>query len=218
VGAGGAVVISNYRLRSLALDEDRLGCRFDATPTEFGLLGDGTRELIQDFLLNQRIEASPTQWSIKPFWTYYYTQFPHSKDFSDVFPRTFEVRVRFAERFDAPAPTDPFGENYSPAVDPTWDSRLLPLDWTRQRFIIVADCFKRSREELLASLDQREKLKASVKTVELVALHPHVLQMRMDVGEAQFPDDQPHIYSLMEEASHFCRSFTWKESVKLGGS
>jgi hypothetical protein len=205
---------TNFKLRSLALDDDAQGCRFDATPAQFELLGRGTPELITDFLLNMQVEAEPSNWSVAPFRTYYYSQSPDAPDWSDVFPRAFEVRVRFAKPFVGPRP-DPFRQWSSPATDPTWDPMQLPLEWTKGKVIIVADCFRRTREELLAALDGRPALKEECERVELVALRPDVLQMRMDVGERRFPDDQPRVYSLMEEASHFCRSFTWEESVKI---
>lgn len=205
---------TNFELRSVALDADDQGCRFDVTPSEFSLLGRGTPELITDFLLSMHVEAEPTTWSITPFRTYYYSQFPDSTSWGDVFPRAFEVRVRFAKPFVGPRP-EPFRPWYSAARDPTWDPLQLPLEWSQGRVIIVTDCFRRTREELLASLDGRPVLKQACARVELVPLRADVLQMRMDVGVAKLPDDEPRLYSLMEEASYFCRSFTWTDSVKI---
>jgi hypothetical protein len=204
----------NFKLRSLALDEDDQGCRFDVTPTEFLLLGRGTPEVISDFLLNMHIEAEPSTWSVTPFCTYYYSQFPDSKSWEDVFRRTFEVRVRFAKPFVGPRP-EAFQQWVSSAEDPTWDPLELPLDWSKGKVIIVTDCFRRTREELMSALDGKPDLKQACRQVELVPLGDDVLQMRMDVGEQTFPDDQQRVYSWMEEASYFCRSFTWEESVKI---
>jgi hypothetical protein len=203
-----------YALHSLALDADDQGCRFDVTPTEFLLLGRGTPEVISDFLLNMHIEAEPSTWSVTPFCTYYYSEFLDSTNYRDLFARASEVRVRFAKPFVGPRP-EPFRQWFSSADDPTWDPQELPFRWSERRIIIVADCFGPTREELLSSLDARPVLKQACERVELVPLRADVLQMRMDVGALKFPDDQPRVFSWMEEASHFCRSFTWTESVKI---
>ncbi len=206
--------MTTFKLRSLALDADDQGCRFDATPAQFSLLGRGTPELITDFLLNMRVEAEPSSWTITPFRTYYYSQFPDSKDWGDVFPRAFEVRVRFAKPLVGPRP-EPFRQWGSSASDPTWDANELPLEWSEGRVIIVADCFRRTPDELLAAFDARPLLKQACQRVELVPLRPDVLQVRMDLGQTKLPDDDARVYSSMEEASYFCRSFTWTESVTI---
>jgi hypothetical protein len=206
--------MTTFELRSVAFDADDQGCRFDVTPTQFSLLGRGTPELITDFLLNMQIEAEPATWSVTPFRTYYYAYFTDSTDYTDLFPRTFEVRVRFAKPFVGPRP-EPFRQWVSSGRDPTWDPLQLPLEWSKGKVIIVTDCFGRTREELLASLDGKPTLKEACKQVEFVPFRADVLQMRMDVGEVEFPDGQARVYSLMEEASYFCRSFTWYESVKI---
>jgi hypothetical protein len=203
-----------YALHSLALDADDQGCRFDVIPTQFSLLGRGTREVITEFLLNMHVEAEPSTWSVTPFRTYYYSQFPNSESWGDVFPRAFEVRVRFAKPFVGPRP-EAFRQWGSSADDPTWDADALPLRWSKGKVIIVTDCFRRTREELLASLDGKPVLKQACKQVELVPLRADVLQMRMDVGELTFPDDLQRVYSWMEEASYFCRSFSWDESLRI---
>jgi len=205
---------TNFKLRSLALDADGQGCRFDATPAQFSLLGRGTPELISDFLLNMHVEAEPSTWSVTPFRTYYYSQFPDSAEWGDVFPRAFEVRVRFANPFVGPRPAA-FEQWGSSADDPTWDPLTLPTEWSKGKVIIVADCFHRTREELLVSLDGKLGLKQACKQVELVPLRADVLQMRMDVGVVEFPGAESRLYSLMEDASYFCRSFSWTESVAI---
>jgi hypothetical protein len=206
--------MTTFKLRSVAFDDDDQGCRFDATPAQFELLGRGTPELIADFLLSMHVEAEPSTWSVTPFRTYYYSQFPDSTDWREVFPRAFEVRVRFATPFVGPRP-ETFRQWGASASDLTWDANELPLQWSKGKVIIVTDCFRRTREELLASLDGKPELKQACDRVELVPLRADVLQMRMDVGERTFPDDQQRVYSWMEEASYFCRSFTWEESVKI---
>lgn len=207
-------VTTHFQLRSLAFDVDGQGCRFDAIPAEFQLLGRGTPELIRDFLLSLHIEAEPTTWSVTPFCSYYYQQPIESHHFRDEFPLVFEVRVRFAAPFGGPRP-DPFRQEFSSATDPTWNATKLPPDWNQGRVLIVTDCFRRTREELLASLDARPILKQACQRVELVALREDALQLRMDVGELTFPDDAARIYSWMEEASYFCRSFTWTVSTSI---
>lgn len=68
---------------------------FDVTPTEVGILKDGTIDWISHCLEALEINLLPTQWSIVPFRSNFYSDYPNELEWKDRWPIGWLIRVEF---------------------------------------------------------------------------------------------------------------------------
>ncbi len=70
---------------------------FDVTPTEIGTLKNGTIDWISHCLRAWEINLLPTQWSVVPFRSNFYSDYPDEIQWEDRWPLGWLIRVEFNE-------------------------------------------------------------------------------------------------------------------------
>jgi hypothetical protein len=70
---------------------------FDVTPTEIGTLKNGTIDWISHCLRAWEINLLPTQWSVVPFRSNFYPDYPNEIQWEDRWPLGWLIRVEFNE-------------------------------------------------------------------------------------------------------------------------
>jgi hypothetical protein len=70
---------------------------FDVTPTEIGTLKNGTIDWISHCLRTWEINLLPTQWSVIPFRSHFYSDYPNEIQWEYRWPTGWLIRVEFSE-------------------------------------------------------------------------------------------------------------------------
>jgi hypothetical protein len=183
------------------------GCAFDATPFELRLLEKGTPELIAESLRVLGFDGAVARgWDIETFCSPYFGREAGTQWIERV-SRAWRVKVRFEQPFSAPRRLV-MGPESVDEPDPTWPFRL-DISWTELRCDVIAHFL--DRPELTRELAGEPLLEART----LLALHPRVQQLRVNLGRVKLPDDEPRIRAVRDRCRELGGAVTWESGLLL---
>ena len=193
---------------------------FDVTPTEIGILKDGTIDWISHCLRAWEISLLPAQWRVIPFRSNFYSDYPDELHWEERWPKGWLIRVEFNE--DIPI-LSAFSNKFPVGIDaidlsaengccdpPCHENAVLVVS----EFASPSTNYERIQQEFvrLARVDLGE---ATQFQVSVRILPNQNWQIRTLIEHTEFPNCIPTLDGLRDYLSGQGGAITWRKAFNL---
>ncbi len=188
-------------------------CEFDASRIDAWQIAHGTLQLVHDFMSQLHLDAFAKSWTVTPFCGPFFASTGHQSHWIDRHIMSWHFCVELQTRYHSPFFPFRALPAQSSMLDDTAPAVIEDDSWIfhRRRAVVLGEFFDADGIVEVESIVAGAGIPRESVTYALLGID--IVQARVDLGEINFPEEEPSIIRTVE-ALRVCGAKTnWHETV-----